>query len=120
MAELFGRDVKTIGKHVNNVFREGELEESATVAKFATVQLEGQRQVERQRWLITIWMSSLSVGYRVKSQRGVQFRRWATRTLKQHLVEGFTLNQQRGSIKNFAPLGAQLQLAFSFVHRTIP
>ena len=48
LAELFGRDVKTIGKHLNKVFKEGELAKNATVAKYATVQMEGSRQVERQ------------------------------------------------------------------------
>lgn len=72
MANLFNRDVKTIGKHINNVFEEGELDKSSTVAKFATVQLEGEREVER---LIEYYNLDviISVGYRVKSVQGTQF-----------------------------------------------
>lgn len=94
LAELFGRDVKTIGKHVNNVFREGELAKQGTVAKFATVQAEGVRRVERQVDHYNLDVI-ISVGYRVKSQQGTQFRLWATQRLKEHLVRGYTLNHQR-------------------------
>lgn len=88
LAELFDRDVKTIGKHVNNVFGEAELSKDAVVANFATTAADGKTyQVEHYNLDLII-----SVGYRVKSQRGVQFRQWATRTLKQHLVDGYTLN----------------------------
>ena len=77
MAELFERDKSTISRHIKNVFEEGELELSATVAKYATVQMEGTRQVER---LIEYYNLDviISVGYRVKSLRGTQFRIWAT------------------------------------------
>ncbi|MCG8312020.1 MAG: virulence RhuM family protein [Pseudomonadales bacterium] len=94
LAELFGRDIKTIGKHVNNVFREGELDKGATVAKFATVQIEGERSVERQVEHYNLDVI-ISVGYRVKSLQGTQFRIWATQRLKEHLTRGYTLNQQR-------------------------
>lgn len=94
LAELFGRDVKTIGKHVNNVFRDKELDKAATVAKFATVQNEGGRQVERQVEHYNLDVI-ISVGYRVKSLQGTQFRQWATARLKEHLVQGYTLNEQR-------------------------
>ena len=76
LAELFGRDIKTIGKHINNALAE-ELAGSATVAKFATVQNEGDRTVTRQVEHYNLDMI-LSVGYRVKSKRGVEFRRWAS------------------------------------------
>ena len=76
MAELFDRDVKTIGKHINNALQE-ELDNS-TVAKFATVQNEGGRDVERDIDYYNLEMI-ISVGYRVKSQRGIEFRRWANR-----------------------------------------
>ncbi|MFT7388618.1 MAG: death-on-curing family protein [Candidatus Endobugula sp.] len=94
LAELFGRDVKTIGKHVNNVFREKELDPSSTVANFATVQTEGERQVERHVAHYNLDVI-ISVGYRVKSLQGTQFRQWATARLKEHLVQGYTLNEQR-------------------------
>lgn len=93
LALLFGRDVKTIGKHIGNARRE-ELNGIPTVAKFATVQNEGGRTVERQVEHYNLDMI-LSVGYRVKSQEGVYFRRWANTVLKQHLIQGYTINQQR-------------------------
>lgn len=80
MAELFDRDVKTIGKHINNALRE-ELDES-TVANFATVQMEGNRKVERNIEFYNLDVI-ISVGYRVKSKRGVEFRRWANSVFKQ-------------------------------------
>jgi len=72
LAMLFERDVKTIGKHINNVFNEGELHKNSTVANFATVQLEGNRNVEREIEHYNLDVI-ISVGYRVKSHRGTQF-----------------------------------------------
>ena len=92
MAELFGRDIKTIGKHINNALRE-ELDIS-TVAKFATVQKEGERSVERNIEHYNLDMI-ISVGYRVKSMRGVEFRRWANFILKKYIIEGYAVNQNR-------------------------
>lgn len=92
MAQLFDRDVKTIGKHIQSALRE-ELDNS-TVAKFATVQLEGAREVERQVEYYNLDMI-ISVGYRVKSARGVQFRRWATNVLRQYLMQGYVCQQKR-------------------------
>ena len=93
MAELFGRDIKTIGKHINNALKEELKDEEATVAKFATVQLEGDREVTRQIEYYSLEMVT-SVGYRVKSNRGVQFRRWANGVLKQYLVKGYAVNER--------------------------
>ncbi len=92
MAELFGRDVKTIGKHINNALKE-ELDNS-TVAKFATVQLEGDREVERTIEHYSLDMI-ISVGYRVKSKRGIEFRRWANDVLKQYIMKGYAINEKR-------------------------
>ena len=92
MAQLFDRDIKTIGKHILSALRE-ELDNS-TVAKFATVQLEGSREVERQVEYYNLDMI-ISVGYRVKSARGVQFRRWATNVLRQYLMQGYVCQQKR-------------------------
>ena len=92
MAQLFDRDIKTIGKHIQSALRE-ELDNS-TVAKFATVQLEGAREVERQVEYYNLDMI-ISVGYRVKSARGVQFRRWATHVLRQYLMQGYVCQQKR-------------------------
>jgi hypothetical protein len=99
LASLFGRDVKTIGKHINNVFSEGELGKSATVANFATVQNEGDRQIERQIEYYNLDVI-ISVGYRVKSKQGTQFRIWATRVLKDYLLKGYALNQRMNRIEN--------------------
>ena len=92
MADLFGRDVKTIGKHINNAVKE-ELDDS-TVAKFATVQNEGRREVERNLEYYNLDMI-ISVGYRVKSRRGVEFRRWANNVLKQYILRGYAVNNNR-------------------------
>ncbi len=99
MAILFGRDVKTLGKHINNVFSEGELIASATVAKFATVQNEGGRKVERQVEYYNLDVI-ISVGYRVKSKQGTQFRIWATNILRDYLLKGYALNQRMNRIEN--------------------
>ncbi|MCL2050435.1 MAG: virulence RhuM family protein [Lachnospiraceae bacterium] len=94
MAELFERDKSTISRHIKNVFDEGELEQSATVVKFATVQIEGSRQVERQIEFYNLDVI-ISVGYRVKSLRGTQFRQWATKRLNEYIRKGFTMDDER-------------------------
>jgi type I restriction enzyme, R subunit len=109
MAELFGRDKSVISRHLRNVFQSGELERVATVAKNATVQSEGGREVEREIEFFNL-DAILSVGYRVSSKRGTQFRIWATRTLREHLVRGYTLDRQRFA-RNAAELEAALSLA---------
>ena len=94
MAELFDRDVKTIGKHINNALKEELSNDGATVAKFATVQNEGEREVER--WIEYYNLDVIiSVGYRVKSKRGVEFRRWANSVLKQYILKGYAVNDNR-------------------------
>ena len=92
MAELFERDVKTIGKHINNALREEV--DSSTVAKFATVQEEGNRSVTREIEYYNLDMI-ISVGYRVKSNRGVEFRRWANHVLRQYILQGYAVNERR-------------------------
>ena len=92
MALLFNRDVKTIGKHINNALAE-ELQGFPTVAKFATVQKEGERVVTRNVEYYSLDMV-LSVGYRVKSQRGIEFRQWANKVLKDYLLRGYAINQR--------------------------
>ena len=92
MSVLFGRDVKTIGKHINNALRE-ELQGLATVAKFAIVQNEGGRQVARTIDFYNLDMI-LSVGYRVKSSQGILFRQWANSVLKEYLLKGYSVNQR--------------------------
>ena len=89
LAELFERDVKTIGKHINNALKE-ELDNSV-VAKFATTASDGKiYQVEHYNLDMII-----SVGYRVKSNRGVEFRKWANKVLKQYIIQGYAINEKR-------------------------
>lgn len=91
MAELFQRNKSTISRHIKNVLEDGELQEEATIANFATVQDEGTRKVERVIAYYNLDMI-ISVGYRVHSYRGVQFRIWATKVLKEYIVKGFAMN----------------------------
>ena len=93
MAELFQRDKSTISRHIKNVFQEGELTEDATVANFATVQSEGDRQVTRNITYFNLDVI-ISVGYRVKSLRGTQFRIWASSVLREYLIKGFAMNDE--------------------------
>lgn len=97
LSELFDRDIKTIGKHINNALKE-ELTNMVTVAKFATVQKEGDRIVTRQVEYYNLDMI-LSIGYRVKSQRGVEFRRWSNNILKDYLLKGYSINQRLNDIE---------------------
>ena len=94
MSSLFQRDKSTISRHIKNIFDEGELIREATVANFATVQTEGDRQVERNIEYYNLDVI-ISVGYRVKSKRGVQFRIWATNLIKEYMKKGFVLDDER-------------------------
>ena len=90
MAELFDRDVKTIGKHITNALKE-ELKEIPVVAKFATTAKDGKKYSVEYYNLDVI----TSVGYRVKSAQGVAFRKWATNVLKDYMLKGYAINQKR-------------------------
>ena len=92
ISQLFDRDIKTIGKHINTALKE-ELDNS-TVAKFATVQKEGNRKVTRKIEYYNLDMI-ISVGYRVKSKNGIIFRKWANQILKDYLLKGYAVNQKR-------------------------
>ena len=94
LAELFERDKSVISRHLRNIYDSGELTREATVAKNATVQKEGNREVLREIESYNL-DAIISVGYRVNSTRATRFRQWATGVLRQHLVEGYSLNQQR-------------------------
>lgn len=103
MAELFQRNKSTISRHIKNVLEDGELQEEATIANFATVQNEGTRKVERVIAYYNLDMI-ISVGYRVHSYRGVQFRIWATKVLKEYIVKGFAMNDdllKRAGVGNY-------------------
>ena len=96
MAELFDRDVKTIGKHIGNARRE-ELEGQEVVAKFATTTPHGAMKGKTQTHLTKFYNLDviISVGYRVKSKRGIEFRKWANKVLKDYILQGYAANEAR-------------------------
>lgn len=102
LAVLFGRDVKTIGKHIVNVFSEGELVKEVVVAKFATTTLHGAIKDKTQTQNVEYYNLDviISVGYRVKSTQGTQFRIWMTSVLKDYLLKGYAINQRMNRIEN--------------------
>lgn len=94
MSLLFDKDTDTIGLHLRNIYRDGELDEAATTEEFSVVQTEGTRRVRRRVRLFNL-DAVISVGYRVNSKRGTQFRIWATRVLREHVLRGYTVNERR-------------------------
>ena len=114
IAELFGRDVKTIGKHITNVFSDGELEQISTVANFATVQNEGGREILRDIEYYNLDVI-ISIGYRVKSQKGVRFRQWATSVLKNYIQNGFIINSDKITNDRFVSLENEVKFLKSKV-----
>lgn len=94
ICSLFQKSKATISEHIKNVFEEGELDVGATVRNFRTVQIEGNRNVERDIDYYNLDVI-ISVGYRVKSVQGTQFRIWATQRLKEYIIKGFALNDER-------------------------
>lgn len=95
IAQLFGRDIKTIGKHINNALRE-ELSNCSVVANFATTATDGKTYNVEYYNIEVI----TSVGYRVKSKQGVQFRQWANKVLKDYLLRGYAVNQRIETLEN--------------------
>ena len=96
MSHLFGRDISVIGKHIRNIFKEGELIKDSVWAKFAYTACDGKTyQVDYYNLDVII-----SVGYRVKSQRGTQFRQWANKVLKEYLLKGYSINQRINQLEN--------------------
>jgi len=94
MSELFEKDSDTIGLHLRNIYKSGELVEKATTEKYSVVQKEGNRNVKRTIKLYNL-DAIISVGYKVNSQRGVQFRIWANQVIKDYLIKGFAINEKR-------------------------
>ena len=94
IAQVFGRDKSVISRHFSSIYREKELDRQATVAKNATVQKEGNREVRRVIEYYNL-DAIISVGYRVNSKTATQFRQWATKTLRAHITQGFTINKKR-------------------------
>ena len=91
IAELFGRDIKTVGKHINNVLNEELKNDKSVVAKFATTANDGKTYNVEYYNLDLI----ISVGYRVKSKNGIIFRQWANKILKDYMLKGYAVNQKR-------------------------
>ncbi len=110
---LFGRDKSVVSRHINNIFREEELDRKAVVANFATTAADGKTYQVNYFNLDVI----ISVGYRVKSVQGTLFRQWATRTLRDHLVRGYTINQQR--LEEQAENLLEMQRAVDLLSRTL-
>ncbi|MGI6369793.1 MAG: virulence RhuM family protein [Ignavibacteria bacterium] len=102
LALLFGRDIKTIGKHINNIFNEGELAKELVVAKFATTTIHGAIKGKMQTQQVEYYNLDviISVGYRVKSKQGTKFRIWATNVLKDYLLKGYALNQRMNRVES--------------------
>ena len=93
MAELFQSTKQNVSLHIRNIFKEGELDEIATVKEYLTVQKEGKRNVQRNIYYYNLDVI-ISVGYRVKSVRGTHFRQWANKVLKEYLLRGYSINQR--------------------------
>lgn len=108
IADLFNRDKSVISRHLKNIYKEGELNADSTVAKNATVQIEAEREVNRNIEYYNL-DAIISVGYRVNSKKGTQFRQWATQRLKDHLIKGYSINQER--LK-------QLQQTIQLIHQS--
>jgi len=102
MSELFEVDKSVISRHLKNLFEEEELNEKATVAKIATVQIEGGREVSRTSDFYSL-DAIIAVGYRVNSKKATRFRQWATQTLKEYIKKGYLLNEEL--LKNGKPFG---------------
>lgn len=117
MAILFDKDSDTIGLHLKNIFRSGELDEAATTEKSSVVQREGSRQVRRNTKVYNL-DAIISVGYRVNSKKGTQFRIWANNILKQYLLQGYALNEQklREQQEKLADLKLAIALSSRLVH----
>ncbi len=120
MAGLFQRNKSVVSRHISNVFRTGELSKGATVAKFATVQIEGDREITRNIEYYNLDMI-ISVGYRVNSLRGTQFRIWANKILKDYLVTGYALNEKRlqSQIEQYEALKQSIKLIDNIVDRKL-
>lgn len=109
LTELFGRDKSVISRHLKNIFDTNELDKDRTVAKNATVQQEGERQVVRQVDYYNL-DAIISVGYRVNSRQATRFRQWATRVLRDHLTHGYSINEHRLAQQGLAELERAVDL----------
>lgn len=117
MSILFDRDKSVISRHITAIFKDGELTRESTVAKYATVQREHGRLVERQIDYYNLDVI-ISVGYRVKSLRGTQFRQWANKVLKEYLLKGYAVNQRMERLE-YRMTEAENKIDF-FVRTSLP
>ncbi len=120
MAELFKRDKSVVSRHISNIFKTEELSKEATVAKYATVQMEGGRKITRNIEHYTLDVM-ISLGYRVNSLRGTQFRIWANKILKDYLVKGYALNEKRlqAQIEKYEALKQSIKLIDNIIDRKL-
>lgn len=113
MATLFNQTKQNISLHINNCFKEGELEKESTVKESLTVQKEGNRTIKRKIEYYNLDVI-ISVGYRVKSKQGTQFRIWANRVLKDYLLRGYAINNRMNhiedNVKNISDKVNQIEL----------
>lgn len=116
MAELFGVKTPAINKHLMNIYKEGELNQDATVSILEVVQKEGSRSVKRQKTFYNL-DAIISVGYRVNSSRATQFRIWATNVLKEYLIKGYTINEK--ALKDKQEKIQTLQTTVSLLSRSL-
>ncbi|MEL7965100.1 RhuM family protein [Vreelandella neptunia] len=113
MGGLFATTPENVLMHLQNIFKDEELDEQATTKDFLVVRQEGKRQVRRRIKHYNL-DAIISVGYRVSSKRATQFRKWATQVLKDHLVQGYTLNQRR-----LTERGIEFEQALTLLSRTL-
>ncbi len=97
MAELYGVDVRTINEHIQKIYGDNELTESATIRKFRIVQTEGSREVRREVKHYGLQMI-ISVGFKVNNERAVQFRKWANAVVKDYTIQGWVMDDERLSV----------------------
>lgn len=114
LCELFERDKSVISRHIRNIFKDEELDKNSTVAKNATVQNEGEREVVREVEYYNLDMI-ISLGYRVNSKKATKFRQWATKVLKEYLINGYALNKDRLQQQKLDELDKTLQLIKSSI-----
>jgi hypothetical protein len=94
MATLYNVDKRTISYHINKIYEDSELQETATVRKYWTVQIEGERQVEREQDHYNLQMI-IAVGFKVNNERAVQFRKWANKIVKDYTIQGWVMDEER-------------------------
>ena len=109
LTALFERDKSVISRHIQNIFKIKELVKDATVAKFATAQTEGKREITRDIDFYNLDVI-ISLGYRVNSKRGIQFRKWANEVLKKHLIRGYTINHEKLALEGIDDIRKSINL----------